>query len=179
MALRSDRELVRSVRQGERNAYAELLRRHERRVLAHVMNILRNRHAAEDAVQDAFIKAYERLGELRDGSKFGPWLMTTARRHALQLRDRRRDVLPLDADTRASPDSQSGLAADEVEQLLDAVAGLPKHEKAVISLRYFDGHGVREIAEITGKTVGTITKCLSRAHARLRRMIERNRHDDD
>jgi len=178
MALRSDSELVRSVRQGQKMAFAELLRRHERSVLAQVIDILRDRHAAEDAVQDVFIRAYERLSDLRDGSKFGPWLLTTARRHALRLRNRQREVLPLDAETQAALDSQSGLASDEVGQLLDAVAALPKHEQAVISLRYFDGHSVREIAGITGKTVGTITKCLSRAHARLGRMLERSKHDD-
>ena len=56
--------------------------------------------------------------------------------------------------------------------LLGAVAGLPESEKQVVMLRYFAGHTVKEAAEIVGRSVGTVTKQLSRARKRLRAMLK-------
>jgi RNA polymerase sigma-70 factor (ECF subfamily) len=57
---------------------------------------------------------------------------------------------------------------DERQRLLDAVRRLPAHERVAVSLRYFEGRGVNEIAQITGRPVGTVTKQLTRAIDRLR-----------
>ena len=62
----------------------------------------------------------------------------------------------------------------ERERLLRCVQALPAHERAAVSLRYFEGHGVNDIARITGSAVGTITKQLSRAIQRLREQLTRN-----
>lgn len=61
-----------------------------------------------------------------------------------------------------------GDVRSDAEDLLEAVARLPDHERVVVGLRYFDGHAVNDIAAITGRPVGTVTKQLSRAIKRLR-----------
>ena len=69
-------------------------------------------------------------------------------------------------------ESPAVLMDEQKQWLLNRVRQLPKHERLIVSLRYFDGHGVQEIAQITGRPVGTVTKQLSRALERLRRDLQ-------
>ncbi len=71
-----------------------------------------------------------------------------------------------------SPEQSNGRLTDASEQLLKAVMTLPSQEQRVVLLRYFEGHPVGDIARIIGRPIGTVTKQLSRAHARLRRQME-------
>jgi RNA polymerase sigma-70 factor (ECF subfamily) len=74
---------------------------------------------------------------------------------------------PLNAAGEIAERDDSCDPAHEVHELLDAIARLPDHERLVISLRYFDARSIAEVAELTGRPVGTVTKQLSRAIARL------------
>ena len=60
---------------------------------------------------------------------------------------------------------------DEVQEVLSGISRLPPHEQAVLGLRYFDGFSVKEIAAMTDRSVGTVTKQISRALTRLRRVL--------
>ncbi len=167
--LRSDGELIHAVLSGDRKAFAILVRRHEPSVRAVAMSVLRDVHLAQDAAQDAFVKAYENLGSLRRAGAFGPWLLQIARRRALTMvRKRREKALP-DQDIVAVP--SDGLFDEEKEQLLAAVLQLRESERQVVMLRYFGGYSATEIAEIVGRSVGTVTKQLSRAHGHLRVLL--------
>ena len=73
-----------------------------------------------------------------------------------------------DENAPAAPEAAGFLPDDERQRLLDAVRRLPAHERLAVSLRYFEGRGVHEIAQITGRPVGTVTKQLTRAIERLR-----------
>ena len=171
--MRSDAELVNVIRGGDRSAYAELVRRYERTVRATALGVLDNQHAAEDAAQETFIKAYQKLGSLRDGTRFGPWLMKIARRQAIRLAKQRRPAArTMEAIAEPADPKQNGRLDDETEHLLHTVQRLPKHERLVVMLRYFDGRSVHDIARITTRPMGTVTKQLSRAHRRLRRWLE-------
>ena len=86
------------------------------------------------------------------------------------MRIERADVEPY-----ASDDDR--LLNDERERLLQCVSSLPAHERVAVSLRYFEGRGVNEIARITGRAVGTITKQLSRAIERLREQLISRNHE--
>jgi RNA polymerase sigma-70 factor (ECF subfamily) len=165
---RTDADIVDAVRHGDVQAYGELVRRYERGVLAIAWPIVRDAHAARDVVQEAFIQCFLKIATLRDGSRFGAWLMKAARRQAIRTaRIARRAPLKL---SRTEPPAPEGLRVldDEATVLLDRVRRLPAHESLVITLRFFEGHDVRHIAQITGRPVGTVTKQLSRAIERLR-----------
>src|SRR4029453_10402125 len=86
----SDAQVVERVRRGEVQAYGTLVERYERAVLAAVLPIVRDGHAAQDVVQDVFVLCYTRLNSLRDGSRFGPWLLKTAGREAVHASRRSR-----------------------------------------------------------------------------------------
>ncbi len=167
----SDAELVARVQRGDVEAFGPLAERYEKTVLAAAVVQLRDIHTAEDVVQAAMLRAFQRLSTLRDGSKFGPWLMQIARRQLVDsVRARPVPVsIPVEeCEIEGLVDGPGGDVWGENEHLLDAVARLPEHERLVIGLRYFDGHAMAEIAEITGRPLGTVTKQLSRAVDRLR-----------
>lgn len=168
----SDAEIVKVVINGDRAAFAELVRRYERTVRSVAADVLGDIHSAEDAAQDAFVKAYEKLPNLRSPKTFGPWLLKITRREALNY-IRRKPKSEYSADLSEIPAHQrNGRLDEESKLLLSAVMKLPPHEHHTIILRYFDNMSVKNIAEITGRSVGTITKQLSRAHARLRKQLK-------
>ncbi|HML75789.1 MAG TPA: sigma-70 family RNA polymerase sigma factor [Anaerohalosphaeraceae bacterium] len=168
----SDAVLVKEVLDGSKDAYAELVRRYERPARAVAMHVLGNYHAAEDAAQEAFVKAYQQLGRLNRADAFGPWLMMIVRRCALDVADRKKPETSLDAAGQLPAHQQNGHLDETKQQLLKCLMQLGESERQVVMLRYFGGHTVRELAHITGRSVGTVTKQLSRAHQNLRNQIK-------
>jgi RNA polymerase sigma-70 factor (ECF subfamily) len=175
MNTQSDSKLVRAVLNGDRDAYGCLFDRHERSVQAVALSVLSDYHAAQDVVQESFVTAYRKLGGLRKGSSFGPWIRKIAKRQAIQIR---RSVLQADIAKKrvieTSSVSNDGRIDEPNRTLLGAVMRLPKHERTVIMLRYFDGHSTEMISNITGRPIGTVTMQLSRAHARLHKWLKGN-----
>jgi RNA polymerase sigma-70 factor (ECF subfamily) len=167
--LQSDGELVDAVVGGDRTAFAILVRRYEPAVRAVAISVLRDAHLAQDAAQEAFVKAYEKLGSLRRAGAFGPWLLQIGRRCALDLVRQYRETSLPDHDIAAA--RPAGLLDDDKELLLAAVLELHQSERQVVMLRHFGGYSVKEVADITGRGVGTVTKQLSRAHRRLRVLL--------
>lgn len=166
--MQPDSDLVAAVLAGDRSAYAKLVRRYERMVHAAALEVLRNHHAAQDAAQDAFVAGYRHLGSLREAGAFGAWILRIARHEAVRLA-RQRSRMPLAESSREIPAPQrNGQLDDASQQLLDRVSRLPEQERVVLMLRYFGSHSVQEVARMTSRPVGTVTKQLSRAVARLR-----------
>jgi len=174
--LASDAELVTAACAGDREAFGQLVRRYERAVRATALGVLGNYHAADDAAQETFVAAYEKLGQLRRASAFGGWLMKTARRKAIQHARRGPKAVSLDGLDPPAP-SADGRLDEPSQRVLTAVMKLGGSERLVVMLRYFDGRTVRDIAVTTGQSIGTVTKQLSRAHRRLRDRLEGWKND--
>jgi RNA polymerase sigma-70 factor (ECF subfamily) len=168
----SDAELVYAVLKGDTGAFANLVRRYEHAVRAVAVDILGEINAADDAAQETFIKAYEKSGSLKKPAAFGPWLLRIARRCALDAARRRRKTEPLQSLENVEAVSGNGRLDEDKQELLSAVVRLPSAERQVVMLRYFDQRSVRQVAEVCGRSVGTVTKQLSRAHRRLRNMLK-------
>jgi RNA polymerase sigma-70 factor (ECF subfamily) len=165
-----DTELVAHARLGDLEAFGQLVERYERSLLAIALAKVRNFHEAEDIAQATLLLAFRRLGALRDDSKFAPWLMQIARRQVAET-VRARGIpasIPANGPEEHSVDDSDKHSKIEHEHLLTLVARLPEHEGMLIGLRYFDGHTMAEIAAISARPLGTVTKQLSRAIARLR-----------
>ncbi|MHC4406204.1 MAG: RNA polymerase sigma factor [Planctomycetota bacterium] len=167
--MQQDLELVRRVKEGQTDAYEPLVRRYECAARVTALRVLGDHHAAEDVVQEAFVVAHKHLGSLRDGSKFGPWLMRITRRRALRAARRRQPAVSIDATPEVADRLLDGRLRDGHEELIELISRLPLHERLVVTLHHLDGHRAAEIADITGRPVGTVTKQLSRAMRRLRR----------
>lgn len=166
----SDAQLVLRSRAGDRDAFAALVQRYERPVIAVACGILRSWDDARDAAQDVFAIAYEKLNRLWRPSRFGPWLLRIARRCALRLLRRRRshERIADSAAARSVPAPSPFAPAELSMDLLTLIARLPEQERVVLTLRHLDSLDVSTIADVTGRPLGTVTKQLSRAYARLR-----------
>jgi RNA polymerase sigma factor (sigma-70 family) len=172
--MHSDKELVDAVFDGDRAAFATLVARYERPVRAVAIAILRNGDAAEDVAQDTFIKSYEMLATLRNRAAFGSWVLKIARRISYRVaRERKRNRITQSAACEPADGACNEKLDEQTEKLLQALVRLPKHEKIAVMLRYFDDESIESIARITGRTVGTVTKQLTRARSRLKKLLER------
>jgi len=175
--VQSDAEIVNAVLNGYKEAFAVLVKRYERPVRAIAMNVLGDYHSTADVSQDAFVKAYRELPGLRKPGAFGPWLMKIAHRCALDSVRRKMRETHLEARFAAATENPGGRLDEPMGlylirgTLLAAVIKLPKSEKQVVMLRYFTGHRIKDVTEIVGRSIGTVTKQLSRAHKRLRKVL--------
>lgn len=172
--MQSDAELVKVILAGHREAFAALVHRYKRPVYAAAAQILKDHHTAQDAAQDAFVAAYRKLSMLRSASTFGPWVLKIARRRAIDLarQRQRRAVVSLESQAEPPNERNDGQLDEATQKLISAVMCLPKQERVVVMLRYFDGCTSRAIAEITGRSEGTIRKQLTRARERLRKRLK-------
>lgn len=172
--MQPDSLLVQLVRDGQVSVYEDLVVRYGRAGMLTALRILRNHHAAEDVVQESFLIAYQRLDTLRDRSRFGGWFTQIVRRQALRRlkKDPREGTLEAIAE---APDARGRPESDGCERLMEMVNRLPVRDRLLVTLRYLNGHSTGEIAEITGRPVGTVTKQLSRAVGRLRDMAAMQR----
>lgn len=160
-----------SAKQGNREAFGTLYRELARAVHAVLIDRL-GPDGADDAVQDVFIHAWERLAELREPAAFPGWILTIARRRAV---DERRRAKP----TEALPDSlASAVASDETaraSEALRAIGALPEAYRETLLMRLVEGMSGPEIAAVTGLTHDSVRVNLSRGMRMLRESLGERR----
>jgi RNA polymerase sigma factor (sigma-70 family) len=168
----TDSELVVAARRGDLDAFAILVERYRVTALRVAYGIAGD--DAEDAVQDAFVKAFRKLGDFRADAAFRPWLFTIVANEARNRRRSwsRRNKLALQV--RAQPEPPNRAPDDLVfrdqqrQRVLDAVARLPDRHREVVALRYFAGLTESETAHALSCPPGTAKSRLSRALDALR-----------
>lgn len=176
----SDAKLVERARDGDAAAYEGLVRDYQRLAFRTAYLITGDPAEAEDAAQEAFVKAYRALGRFKTDSPFRPWLLSIV---ANEARNRRRAagrrtglVLRTAAmeDLSASPSPEAAVVASERRsELLEALGTLREEERLAIASRYFLGLSEAETADALGCARGTVKSRLSRAIGRLReRMVK-------
>jgi RNA polymerase sigma factor (sigma-70 family) len=171
--------LVARARRGEAAAYEELVRMHQAIAFRVALVNAGDRADAEEAVQDAFVKAHRALGRFRDGAPFRPWLLRIVANEARNRRRAagRRAALPLRAvaavapgDAAPSPEA-TVLTTERRRELLDALARLDGRDREVLVHRYLLELDEQETAEALGVRRGTVKSRTSRALERLRAAI--------
>jgi RNA polymerase sigma-70 factor, ECF subfamily len=169
----NERERYRAAIHGDREAFEMIIRTHSRALFAIAYGILQSREEAEDAVQDALIKAWKSRWRVRDPEKFPAWLATIVRYRARDLARRRRTI-PLSAtiDEAIEPSLAVEMNGLELDRQLDsALAALPELHRAALTLRYFEEMDYRSIENILGLTDGALRGILGRALAALRKQL--------
>ena len=173
-----DAELIERARKGEVMAYEELVRRYQD-VAVRAAHVIAPDGDAEDAAQEAFVKAYAALSRFRTGSPFRPWLLrivTNEARNRRRSAGRRTGLALRAAEDRplgdAAPSPESAVLAGETRQaLLAAINGLRDEDREIIGARYFLDLSEAEAAETLGLPRGTVKSRLSRALSRLREQL--------
>lgn len=161
-------ELIQRSLNGDLEAWGEIVMRYKEAVFAVTLSILRNRADAEDATQDAFIRAYENLRRYDLSRKFSTWLFTVAANVAKNaLRKRRRQREPPIFEPEGDP-AEEVHTDIRLEAVRKAVAELPEPYRAPVVLHYWHGLALEEIGQILGIPVGTVKTRLHRARALIR-----------
>jgi RNA polymerase sigma-70 factor (ECF subfamily) len=177
-------ELVERARRGDAAAYEEIVQTYQGIAFRVAYVIAGSAADAEEAAQDAFVKAYRALGRFRPGAPFRPWLLRIV---ANEARNRRRSAVRRESlalrtaaeqasgDAAPSPEA-AVLVAEQRETLLRALEGLRDDDREVISCRYLLDLSEEETATALGLRRGTVKSRTSRALARLRDQLETD-HD--
>lgn len=173
----ADERLAEASRRGDREAFGQLVARHERAVYALCLRILGSPEEARDAAQEAFVRGYESLRSYDPALAFRPWLLRIARNRCLDLR-RREAVRPpteaLDEDRAAQvsagdPPAIERLLREEGRIRLEAaIARLPDEQREALLLFHQEQLSYREIAAVLDVPIGTVMTWLHRARRRLR-----------
>jgi RNA polymerase sigma-70 factor (ECF subfamily) len=179
----TDAMIVARVRTGDREAYAELVRRHAPTALR-TASLLGAGADAEDVVQEAFVKAYARLDSFRVGSPFRPWFLRIVSNETRNLhrgggRRRAREQLSWARTERLLLDEgpqESLLSRERREMLVGMLRSLTERDRQVLVCRYLLGLDEAESAAVLGWPRGTVKSRSSRALSRLRAMAEEGLH---
>jgi RNA polymerase sigma-70 factor, ECF subfamily len=183
--------LVKAAKSGDATAFEELVNRYERKIFRLTMNITRNREDAEDAMQDAFMKAYSHLNTFQEDSRFYTWLVRIAANEALmRLRKRRPNQVSLDEPVEGEddlmpreirdwgPSPEQRFAQSEMRGILDEVIDqLEADFRTVFVLRDIEELSTEETAAVLGLSVPAVKSRLLRARLKLRQKLDRYMRD--
>jgi RNA polymerase sigma-70 factor (ECF subfamily) len=184
-----DVALVARVRGGDIQAFEQLVRQYDRQVFRIANHITQNREDAEDIVQDAFLKAYEKLDQFQGNSKFSTWLIRIAVNESLMRLRKRKNArtVSMDEDVQTDegfiprdfadwgPDPEQQFGQSELADILrKTIQGLPEGFRSVFVLRDVENMSTEETAEMLGLSVPAVKSRLLRARLQLRERLSRH-----
>jgi RNA polymerase sigma-70 factor, ECF subfamily len=186
----SDASAVERTLAGERDAYCVLVERYSRNVYRLAYRMMGNSHDAEEVVQEAFLRAYQKLGQFAGNSNFGTWVYRIAANHAIdRIRQRNveesrqaspggamteeQEVDPVAAvkDPSASPERLAG-SAELAARMKEALDALTPAERTAIVMRHWEGCAIEEIAAVLKSNSNATKNTVFRAVSKLRKALE-------
>lgn len=179
----NDTEIIKSVLNGDHQAYAGLVNRYQNYVFTLVLRFIKNREDAEELSQDIFIKAYRALSNFRGESKFSTWLYTIANTTCITfLRKKKLEIHSLDNEKvfESANSKDSGFSANQVEQkskiniVNKAITLLNPDDAEILTLFYKAEQSLEEIGTILKLETNTAKVRLHRARARLKEKMEKH-----
>lgn len=168
-------ELVAEARRGNRDAFGELVRRHQTLAYNTALRVVGNRADALDVTQDAFVRAYDALASFDNARPFAPWLSAIVTNLALNVAQRKRPAMELQDNLtapRRSDPAQRALEAEQQARVRAALLQLPPAWRAVIELRHFQDMSYDEIAAALDLPLSDVKSHLFRARQKLKQLLE-------
>ncbi len=173
-----DERLIRDAKGGDTGAFEELVRRYQEAAFRAAYLVLRDADEAEDAAQEAMVKAHRALGRFRLGAdlSFRPWLLKIVINESLnRVKSRKRRAAMAERVARGQPAEwsidETVVNRERARLLREALDALKEQERVVIYLRYFLSLSEQELAEYMGCAPGTVKSRLHRALAKLREVV--------
>lgn len=178
-------ELIRRAREGNLDAFDELIVRHESRVLRLAYHMVGNADEAADVAQEVFVRIFKYINKIRDETKFATWLhrLVIHASYDYLRRYRMHETVSLDAESEGELSLHETIADERVsvehdvihkdlqQKLLEALGVLTPSERAVFVLRDVNGLEVKEIAEIQEISQVTVRRHLSTGRHKLREVL--------
>jgi len=181
-----DLVLIQRAQRGDRSAFDDLVRKHERRAYQYAYRLTSNQEEACDVVSDAFIRVFSALANFKGNSAFSTWLYRIITNCFLDLKKRDKSKYSVSLDqTYGSGDAEmerqiedDGPAPDDIAErnererrVEDAVSVLPEYQRAMIVMYHGEGLAYEEIAEALDLPIGTVKSRLNRARLQLREVL--------
>ncbi len=172
MNIATDRNLIAHAAQGDKDAFGELVSRHQSAVFNVAYRLLGNRRDAEDAAQETFIRAYKAFQTFDADRPLRPWLKRIATNLSINRIKGDRPILSLEnglpppKEPSPGPEAQTANRQQEA-QIHTAILSLPPHYRAVIELRHFQDLSYEEMAETLNKPLSSVKSDLFRARKML------------
>ena len=185
MDQKKEKELIKRIRDGEPQAFSILVGQYQQPVYSLILQIVSSHEDAEELTQDAFVKAFNKLGSFRGDSGIFTWLYRIAYNTAISATRKRKTVF-YDFDDKSLnniPDEvvDEMLNREEDEKLLRimkiAIEKLRPEEKALITLYYLQGRPINEIAKIMKLTTDNIKVKLFRTRRKIALFINRSKNE--
>ena len=178
--MNTDAVLLQQARAGNKEAFGELILRHQKQVYRLAYRILSNAADAADIAQEAFLKAYKNLQSLKDPNKFAQWLMRIATNECYSWIRRRQDnLMSVEEELLCRSLLRCPPAPDEIlikrelyQRIMTAIAELPELERKVIQMYYLEGNSYKDIQAELSITKGTLGRRLHQARTKLRRKLQ-------
>ena len=177
----SDAEIVKSVLSGDRSAYAELVDRHKEKAMTLAFRLLRNREDAEEAIQDAFVRAFKALPRFEWKSSFSTWLYRIVYNVCVTRLGKKGESLvqsleeggdqDLDVPSESLPPDLQYESAEFVKIVEQEIESLPLLYGSICTLFFLSEMSYDQIAEVTGLPLGTVKVRLFRGRLILRDTI--------
>lgn len=167
----NEKECIKKILAGDRDAYRELVERYQAGLIIHCENILKDRHEGEDIAQEAFIKAYQNLRNFSGGKgRFSTWLYRIATNLCIDvLRKNKRKVELKNIEDHLESVLPRHIEEEEVEQLRKAIETLePPKYAAIIKAYFWEGKSYEELANTYETSTNTIGTWMSRAKLQLK-----------
>ena len=190
-------DVVRRAQRKDAAAFAQLIGRHERAALSVAFGVLGDANSSGDVVQEGFVRAWERLADLKEPGRFGPWLCGIVRNMAIDsLRRAKNEPRPASAspalqDARSPgndpggqghgygpggqgycPDPSEDLTRRERDEAVaQALQGLDDVSRSAVVLRYYDGMSSKQIGDLLGLAPAAVDMRLTRARRQLRERL--------
>ncbi len=179
----TDESLMRLIKQGSHQAFAILVRRHTDRFFAAGFRMAGNASEAEDLVQDAFLKIWQRpeIWKEDKGAKFTTWFYRIlVNQNVDRLRKRQKmnaddSILPFIADGRETPEGEAA-QTEEQENIERALSALPERQKTALNLCFYEGLSNADAAEAMGVKIKALESLLMRAKAGVREYLKHHQH---
>lgn len=168
--------LIEQAQHGDRNAYGELVRRHYQGVVLVVTRMCGDAGLAEDAAQEAFMRAWVNLPSFQPRGSLRNWIYRIAINAALDVLRHKPEETLEDEHAGRMPDQGAGpetalIEKEQADALRQAVKSLPEAARAVLVLREFGGLSYREISGVLDVPIGTVMSRLNYARNRLREVL--------
>ena len=176
----SNAELVKKSQLGDKNAFEELVRRHQELVFSLAYKLTGNRELANDVAQEAFIRAWKAIDKFRGDSTFGTWIYRITVNTAWTLRKKAKKHYSLNIE-----DTQEPVVIDEKKDpelvainsdlsvvLRKALNQIPLEQRIIVELKNIEGRSHKEIADYLDISVTAAKVRLHRAHQKLRNILE-------
>jgi RNA polymerase sigma-70 factor, ECF subfamily len=189
-ALDSDATAVERTLSGDRDAYRVLVERHSANLFRLAYRMTGNRHDAEEVVQEAFLRGYQKLGQFASRSNFGTWVYRIAANYAIdRVRQQRREEARKEKSARDESDGKEidpvnfvkdekplperlTLNAELRKKMEEALEALTPAERTAFVMRHWEGCGIEEIAGVLNSNTGATKNTVFRAVQKLRRALE-------